>query len=322
MSGKGIYLSSVLMTLLSLGVMRGQDDTPSGTTAPTTPAYLGVPQGPLDNPSYPGARPGCSPLPAFSTGPLNPSAPGLPRPDDYIPNSQNTGSVGPSEWIVYPRPPGSAGPMGANGLIGWELYLRNGVSIPVGGNYFGRVLDAGWDIEGGGRSLFYNPAGDAAWAVELGLGNIHNNVTTLKPVTLTNVQNLFATSAADQVFPSVVVTVKGLNRTYASVGLGREWFIWGSADPDFHETVWRMGADFGPRYGTQKLDLNELRHHTDTFETAFLAVHSDLELPYGPGFWVFGVRAEWSYTWNDILQHQNNSDIQDINLMLSIGYRY
>ena len=35
-----------------------------------------------------------------------------------------------------------------------------------------------------------------------------------------------------------------------------------------------------------------------------------------------GVRLEWDYTWMDILQHQNNSDLQDINLILNTGFRF
>ena len=83
-----------------------------------------------------------------------------------------------------------------------------------------------------------------------------------------------------------------------------------------------MGADFGPRYGTQKLELNELRHISDTFTTAFVAARTDLEVPFGPGTFLFGLRAEFAYTFDDILQHQNNSDIQEINLLFNVGYRY
>jgi hypothetical protein len=270
--------------------------------------------------SVPQAGPG---VPAYTSGPLAPSAPGMPRPDDLTGPKQFTGNLGPSEYICYPRPPGIAGPVGGDGPIGWEIYLRNGFSFAVGGNYFGRVLGVGWDVEGGVRSTFFNPAMDAAWFVELGLGNINNDVAEgNKPKTLLNIANLNATSRADEIVPSVDVTVKGLNRTYASVGLGKEWYVWGSAESDGKNPVWRVGADCGGRYGTEKLEVNELPHRTDTIAMAYVAAHTDLEIPFGPGFFQVGVRTEWSYCWSDVLQRQNNSDIQDVNLLFTVGYRY
>ena len=53
-----------------------------------------------------------------------------------------------------------------------------------------------------------------------------------------------------------------------------------------------------------------------------MAAHTDMEVPFGPGFFVFGLRTEFAYTWADILQRQNNSDVMDVNFMFSIGYRY
>ena len=42
------------------------------------------------------------------------------------------------------------------------------------GSVFGHVLATGWDIDVGGRSLFFNPQMSAAWAIDLGLSNINN----------------------------------------------------------------------------------------------------------------------------------------------------
>ena len=54
----------------------------------------------------------------------------------------------------------------------------------------------------------------------------------------------------------------------------------------------------------------------------FLAVHSDLEIPCGCCIFQAGLRSEYGYTWADILQRQNNSDVQDINLLFNLGLRF
>ena len=71
------------------------------------------------------------------------------------------------------------------------------------------------------------------------------------------------------------------------------------------------------------MDFFEIKHRTDTIGAAYVAGHTDLDIPCG-GCCVFqvGLRAEFDYTWSDILQIQNKSDVQDINLLLSFGVRY
>src|SRR5262249_48141453 len=78
-----------------------------------------------------------------------------------------------SDWILYTRPE-CCGPIGANGPINTELYIRTGPCLPVGGGIFGHTLKTGWMIDGGGRSLFFNPQLDAAWTIDLGVSNIYN----------------------------------------------------------------------------------------------------------------------------------------------------
>ena len=67
---------------------------------------------------------------------------------------------------------GCQGPVGGNGPIGWETYLRSGVSLPFGGGPLARALDPGWVIQGGARSLFFNSAQDAAWTADFSVSNI------------------------------------------------------------------------------------------------------------------------------------------------------
>src|SRR5205807_8645049 len=78
-----------------------------------------------------------------------------------------------SSWIAYTRPD-CCGPVGGNGPIDYELFLRGGLSLPVEGKNFGHVLDVGWEVEGGARSLFFNPAMDRDWSIDFGISNILN----------------------------------------------------------------------------------------------------------------------------------------------------
>ena len=58
------------------------------------------------------------------------------------------------------------GPLGGDGPVTYELFLRVGPAIPTGGGgVFWETLKTGFALEGGGRSLFFNPARDRAWAV-------------------------------------------------------------------------------------------------------------------------------------------------------------
>ena len=122
---------------------------------------------------------------------------------------------------------------------------------------------------------------------------------------------------------SPLVTGKSLNETFGNLAVGREWYLWGSAEQDgCCYRNWRVGVDCGGRYGTEKLEVHEITHRTDTIAGLFLAVHSDIEIPWGQVIFQAGVRAEYSYTWSDILQVQNYSDTQDIKVLLSLGLRF
>src|SRR5205807_4651410 len=112
-----------------------------------------------------------------------------------------------------------------------------------------------------------------------------------------------------------------LNRTDVSVGVGRDWYLWGAANA-CGEKRWRAGLDAGGRLGTAKAEFNEISHHTDTTGGVYIGLHTELEIPYGCCSFLVGFRAEWDYTWMDILQIQNNSDLQDVNLLFTFGVRY
>src|SRR5437879_2606956 len=77
-----------------------------------------------------------------------------------------TGNNPPTAAVVPPSPdplilrecPGCCGPVGKNGPIAYEWYLRAGPSLPLGGTGgLANTVETGWLIQGGGRSLFFNP---------------------------------------------------------------------------------------------------------------------------------------------------------------------
>jgi len=63
-----------------------------------------------------------------------------------------------------------------------------------------------------------------------------------------------------------------------------------------------------------------IRHRTDVIGGFYVGMHNDLEIPSRWGVVTVGSRWEYSYTWSDILQHV--SDIQELNLLLTVGIRY
>jgi hypothetical protein len=102
--------------------------------------------------------------------------------------------------------------------------------------------------------------------------------------------------------------------------VGREWYLWAPADQP--GSKWRVGMDLGGRVGVARADFNEITHRTDNLWGAFVAIHSDWEIPCGSCIWMAGVRTEWGYSWMGILQSFNNSDIADLGLMLNLGVRF
>ncbi len=302
MSGMRFSLSSVMVVLLGLGVARGQDYSSGGQS--------GIPSG---------SPPPLSKNPAtINTNPPGPGAPNWPtEPEGFEPV--------PSPWIRYPRCPDCIGPMGCDGPIGHEIYTRVGASSPISGNFFGRLGETGWQLDGGFRSIFYNKTRDQAWTVDLGVTTIFNNINAINtPITLYNIR----TNTAGIVVPVEEIAVKHMNRTYVDLGGGKEWYFWGNAD-DCSKKSWRMGVDAGGRYGTMKVDINKLqidnallRHLTDTIAGTYVGWHTDVVIPFSHHLFIAGFRAEWGYTWTDVLQRQNGSDIMDLNILGTVGIQW
>ncbi len=291
MNRKHIGLGGLVAALLCLGSVRAQD-----MPAPFTGAG-----GSLYAPPSAGAPPSVGPAPLLPAGPVAPI------------------TAQPSNWMDYPRCLGCCGPIGRNGPIGYEAYVRNGLDFPLGGNPFGARMAAGWDVEVGARTLFFNTESDAAWTVDLGVSNVYNSSRDrTSTYALLNLND----QSTNTPVPVTDVTIRDLNRTYFNVSGGREWYLWGTANCDKPDTNWRVGVDVGGRYGTEKLDVTNFRHRTNVNAGTFLAIHSDLEIPWGCCILQAGLRSEYGYTWDDILQRQYNSDVQDINLLFNIGVRF
>lgn len=287
------------------------------------------------------AQPQTAPSDTLPT-PSNPPASALPEvipPPSQIPAAQAglpPGSV-PDPWITYDRP-GCCGPFGADGPIGTEFYARNGVSLPGGNQFWQNNLNTGWQTSIGARTLLFNKCTTAAWTADAGLSYTYNNSS--RPETfILNVP--FVVTTFDQqtfqqisnIVPSPLpMTVRDYQRASLNLAGGREWYLWQPAySPGRHL---RFGVDMGGRWGTSRLGLNDLsipgasnyRRLYDVFGAVFTALHADVEFPFGPGaWWLVGVRGEWNLGFSDILKDVTpgvRSNIQDVNILLTTGFRY
>ncbi len=277
---KMVFSSALLLTVLGVGGLRGADPAESlGMPAPLSVAPQVTPL-----PTAPVPADGQAATPALQQGHL-------------------------SSWILNQRPD-CCGPLGADGPIVSQLYVRVGTSLPVEGSIFGHTLQPGWEIQGGGRSLFFNKELDADWAIDLSISNIYNHgqrSDILIPIAIA---------------PTTFVgeTVHDLNRTFVNLGFGRDWYIYGPANACGCKWVW--GVDAGGRLGSAKLDMNAFPHRTDVISGLFAAVHSEVEHSCGCCTFSYGFRAEWDYTWMDILGIRNDSDLMDVNLLFTAAVRF
>jgi hypothetical protein len=315
MSAKSIVSRAVILAVLGGWTARAAAQTPE-ISGQVPPEQLPAP-----------TAPATSPLPAVMTPPSQIPAmrAGLPP-----------GSV-PDPWITYDRP-GCCGPIGADGPIDSELYLRTGPSIATGNSIIRRSENTGWMAEVGGRTLLFNRETTAAWTGDFGISYTYNdaggniafpllvpfNVTTTNPLTL-------QTTTTVQRVP-LQVSIRDYQRVAPTFAFGREWYI---GQPAYClGSHWRVGADIGGRWGTSRLELNDMsipgrvdfRHLSDVYGSALVSIHSDLEFPLTACSWlIVGARAEWAYNWSDILKDafpRQASDTQEINLLLNVGIRF
>jgi hypothetical protein len=297
---------------------------PTGVSDPVVPQARPAPSTALDNLTSP--QPPANTVQADRLGTLTappvPGATGLP-PGAYA-----------SPW--YGQASGCCGPLGKNGPVDYELLVMTGPNIPFGSGPFTDHLNVGWGLSGIGRTLFFNPEGDAAWALSLGVNYIYNRGKSDDFVDMFVRQSpLQQQNAAGQTIavprPDLFTTtrIRDIHRTAFTFAVGRDWWLWGSGLPG-GEDGWnlRLGTDVGGRWGTAHADVVPIgqgafnyARRQGVFHGVMLGFHSNFEMPVGGWIWVLGTRAEWSYDWMDIAPPLNG-DIQNINLMFTTGIRF
>ena len=231
-----------------------------------------------------------------------------------------------NEYLAYPRPAGCCG-LGCDGLIGTESYVRSGVSINLGNTgLFGRVFDPGFMVQGGVRSVFFQPTPNMGWTVDVGLSTVWYDANRDEKAIIRNFASRRTNPVTQQttttIIPEFPVTPSSLNQTGVHLMLGQEYYFQGDADPADGNWKWRAGWDAGGEWSSSKLVLKEIRHKTDVIGGALFSVHSDIEIPYGHCIFQAGFRVEYSYTWSDILQAHNDTDLMALNLLFTTGVRY
>jgi hypothetical protein len=223
----------------------------------------------------------------------------------------------PSNWIRYSQPDCCC-LIGCDGPIKSELYIRSGLEFPMGGGDIPKRLNSnGWTIESGARVLFFNVPRTGAWDIDIGGSFISNAGDNPDPVFL----DVFVKTPSGTVQKRAVdATIRHLYRTYGNLSGGYEWYFGKPANAPGYKL--RAGFDVGGRWGTARLDFNELQHRTDNVWGVFTAFHSDLEYPCCSCVWFAGFRGEFGYSWMGILQAQNNSNIADMSVLFQFGVRF
>lgn len=296
------------------------------------------------------------PPPPTSTGngsvqPITPPSPGpdstavLTAQPGMTAQALPPGSV-PSPWCGgNPAGAGCCGPFGANGPIVYELYARTGPSLLVGEATAGSVLkNWGWNVAGGGRSLFMDKSGDAAWVLDLGVGYTYHGgdretIINVLPTPRfvgeqTDADIRRQNASAQTVQPTtnintpIPVVVQRLMLTTFNYGVGRDWWLNG---PGYvgAEQCWnsRVGFDVGGRWGTAHAEFLPVSTDVQFFRrqgithSVYLGTHWNAEVPMGAWILFGGVRAEWGKTWTNLLP-PNDGDLQDVNLLLTAGVRF
>lgn len=248
-----------------------------------------------------------SPPPVIPNGKVSVPSPlstnGKPAPTEVYLN--DGGHTGLSDWILYRRH--GCGQTGWDPAIQTEIYVRSGASFPFGKDVFGDVLNVGWYIQGGAKTVFFDDPHVRAWYVDVSLTNIYMDTLDRAATTPVSVNGQFT-------------TLSEYNRTMVGLGLGRTWYLSGNGldgGPN-----WRVSLDGGGRWGSSSATFSSLQHTSDVVGGVYVGLQSDVEMPMPCVSCIFvgGLRTEWAYTWSDILDQP--SDVQDFSVLLHVGVRY
>ncbi len=231
-----------------------------------------------------------------------------------------------SPWVGDNPAGGCCGPVGANGPVTYEGYFRTGVSLLSGGGAMTSVAKTfGWNVQGGSRSLFFNPTGDAAWVLDLGIGYTANaGRGAERPINI--LTNSVKFGGGDGVFPAGVREVR---RTSLNFAIGRDYFLNGpgvvGSEPGYGN--FRTGWDVGGRWGTSSVgfepfgDPDGYRRRQSIFHGLYLAGNATWEKPMGSWTFYLGGRVEWGYYWANMLP-PNDGDFREVNILLMTGVRF
>lgn len=291
MRARHLFVGVVLTTAIGAVPLCAQPTSPYSPTIPTVPAPGNLPTVPP--PGYPSAA---IANPPAGLQPVSPSA---------------------TDWLNNPCL--CNGPTGKNGPIGSEFFLMTGPTIPFGSSIQAQYVRTGWMVEGGARSLFFNPPADAAWILLVGLSYQYNNGSgSVAPFNYFNE-------------PGLPVTIRDLHRYALTFGGGRDWFLYDREPLGHGGSNLRLGLETGGRWGGQHVNLNLIVDDPESrgnflerfkvYGAYYLAAHADIEIPKESWVWFAGFRAEWAVNFGDVIPYQNNT-LFDVNLLLTTGFRY
>ena len=316
MSTKPVFSGALVLALFAGSLASAQAPWPGPATLP--PSNPSPTEGP---PPFAPDAPGLAP-PDGNFGPGIPLGPGNGPGSggSLIPSSElltNPGLKLPpgtvqTPWLGYQRP-GCCGPLGFNGPIGTELYASTGPTLPVAGGVFGHALNTGWMVVGGGRTMFFNPEGSAAWAIDLSLSYQYNDGHG-DPIVFVN---------------GTPFTVRALHRTNVNFALGRDWFLYGPGFVGAEKgSNIRVGMDVGGRWGTAHVDLNNLAAPPDGYARVhdviggpFMGLHSNWEVPMGGWIFLIGGQVQTGVNFMSLIPGQRGT-LWDVNLLLNTGVRF
>ena len=312
-------------------------------TAPPPPTNLTTAEGtakpftsnwPAPTSLFPGKGGGVRPASATELQPQQPPPVQLPSSMDTltgvsVPPVPNAipGAVY-SPWCGDNPAGGCYGPVGANGPVTYEGYLRTGVSLLTGGGEMTAVAKTfGWNVQGGSRTLFFNPAGDAAWVLDLGIGFTGNaGRGASRPIDIEVGAVRFGGGLNRTTFEA---GLRELRRTSLNFGIGRDFFLNGpgAVGCDQGYSNFRLGWDVGGRWGTASVgfepfgDPGGYRRRQDVFHAVYGAGQGTWEQPMGGWTFYLGGRIEYGYYWTNLIP-PNDGDFREVNLLLLTGVRF
>jgi hypothetical protein len=193
-------------------------------------------------------------------------------------------------------------------------------------------LSTGWIVAGGGRTLFFNQAADAAWVIDLGLTYQYNRGNQSDPLDIfrrqANVTNTTTGTSTPQPDILTFTAIRGIHRTAFNFALGRDWWLYGPGAVG-RASPWnaRFGVDLGGRWGSAHADLvpiaetNGYFRRQGVFHGIYGSVHAEVERNMGGWVWTSGLRLQYGYDWMNIIPPQAG-DIGNVNLLLNTGVRY